>query len=233
MLKIAIVEDELSEAETLKAQIARFADESGESCFVDVYQDGLAFLDGYQHNHDVIFMDIQMPHLNGMDTAQRLRALNEEVPLVFVTNMKQFAIEGYSVSALDFILKPVNYYRLSTVLKKISRTLQHKAMEEFIRTENGVIRLRVDEISHIEVQGRNIIYHTQGRNIHTRGRLKELEEKLAPCGFVRCNNYCLVNLRHVTALEKETVSVDGVKIEVSQRRRKDLLRVMGLYMGAQ
>ena len=231
MIRIAIVEDELSEAETLKAYIARFSEETGETCSVDVYGDGLSFLDGYQHNHDVIFMDIEMPHLNGMDTAHRLRAINEELPLVFVTNMKQFAIEGYAVSALDFILKPVSYSRLSAVLKKISRTLQHSAADEFIRTENGVIRVRMDEVSRIEVQGRDIIYHTQNQDIHARGRLKELEEKLAPSGFVRCSNYCLVNLRHVTALEKEMVSVGGAKVEVSQRRRKDLLRAMGLYMG--
>ena len=231
MIKVAIVEDQRGEAEALMSHITRFGNETGEHFEVDIYSDGLAFLDGYRHTHDVIFMDIEMPHLNGMDTAHRLRALNEEVPLVFVTNMKQYAIEGYNVAALDFILKPVNYYRLASILKKISRDVQKRSAAKFVRTDDGMIQIKLDSIYYIEVAGRDIIYHTEAQDIHTHGKLKDLEEELTPQGFVRCNNCYLVNLRHVRGVDKDMVSVGGTKIAVSQRKRKDLLCAMGRYMG--
>lgn len=231
MISAAIVEDEQGAAETLAAYITRFEHETGERFNVDIYSDGLAFLDGYKHSHDVIFMDIEMPHLSGMDTAQRLRKLNEEVPLVFVTNMKQYAIEGYTVGALDFILKPVNYYRLASILKKISKEVQKRGADKLIRADDGIVRVRLDAVTYVEVMGRDIIYHTEQGDICTRGKLKDLEEEFAPYGFVRCSNCYLVNLRHVNSVNKDVVTVDGTRLSVSQRKRKDLLRAMGAYMG--
>lgn len=231
MISAAIVEDKQEEAEALMAYLTRFENETGEHFNIDVYSDGLAFLDGYKHSHDVIFMDIEMPHLSGMDTARRLRKLNEEVPLVFVTNMKQYAIEGYAVAALDFILKPVNYYRLASILKKISKEVQKRSVDKLVRTNDGVVQVKLDSVYYVEVMGRDILYHTEWGNICTHGKLKDLEEEFAPYGFVRCSNCYLVNLRHVKGVNKDVVSVGNTKLPVSQRKRKDLLRAMGLYLG--
>lgn len=231
MISAAIVEDKQGEAEALIANITRFENETGEHFNIDVYSDGLAFLDGYKHSHDVIFMDIEMPHLNGMDTAQRLRTLNEEVPLVFVTNMKQYAIEGYMVGALDFILKPINYYRLASILKKVAKRVQKRGVDKLIRTNSGMTRVRLNSVYYVEVMGRDIIYHTEQGDICTHGKLKDLEEEFTSYGFVRCSNCYLVNLRYVQGIDKDVVSVGDTKLSVSQRKRKDLLRAMGQYMG--
>ena len=231
MLQIAIVEDEKGEAEVLKNYIARFEKENEQPCQVDVFSDGLAFLDGYKHAHDVIFMDIEMPHLNGMETAKRLRALNDEVPLVFVTNMKQYAIEGYSVSALDFILKPINYYRLASILKKLAKNVEKRGAEKYVRTEGRIIQVKLDSIYYIEVNGREIIYHTETQEIRTYGKLKDLEEEFASHGFVRCHHAYLINLKHIKSVDKDSVTVGNSEIAVSRNKRKDLLRAMGLYLG--
>ena len=231
MIRIAIVEDEKGEAEVLKNCIARFEKESGQSCQVDVFADGLVFLDSYKHAHDVIFMDIEMPHLNGMDTAKRLRLLNEEVPLVFVTNMKQYAIEGYSVAALDFILKPVNYYRLASILKKLAKSVERRSAEKYVRAEGRIIQVKLDSIYYVEVNGRDIIYHTETQDIRTYGKLKDLEEEFVPHGFVRCHHAYLINLKHVKSVDKDSVIVGDKTLAVSRNKRKDLLRAMGLYMG--
>ena len=230
-MRIAIVEDEKGEAEVLKNYIARFEKEQGQPCQVDVFSDGLAFLDGYKHAHDVIFMDIEMPHLNGMETAKRLRELNEEVPLVFVTNMKQYAIEGYSVSALDFVLKPINYYRLASILKKLAKNVEKRSAEKYVRTEGRIVQVKLDSIYYIEVNGRDIIYHTDTQDLRTYGKLKDLEEEFSPNGFVRCHHAYLINLKHVKSVDKDSVIVGNSEIAVSRNKRKDLLRTMGLYMG--
>lgn len=231
MIEIAIVEDMQKEADVLKAHIARFEKENAENCKVAHFSDGLDFLDKYKHTYDVIFMDIDMPFIDGMKVSRRLRELDSEVPLVFVTKMKQFAIEGYSVSALDFVLKPVSYYKFASILKKIVKNRQKRGAEKTIRTKGGLMQIKLDSIYYVEVMGRDIIYHTENGDILTHGRLKDLEEEFGTHGFVRCNNCYLVNLRHVKGVDKDMISVGNTQIAMSQRKRKDFLNAFGDYLG--
>lgn len=231
MVRIAIVEDVREEAEYLKGHIARFEMENGESCKVDVFCNGLDFLDKYKHSYDAIFMDIDMPHIDGMQVARRLREQDSVVSLVFVTNMKQFAIEGYAVSALDFVLKPVSYYRFATIMKRITRNIQKRTAMKIVRTTDGLVQIKLDSVCFVEVMGRDIIYHTETGTVTTRGKLKDLETEFTPHGFIRCNNCYLVNLRHVKSVSKDMIAVGGTQIAVSQRKRKDFITALGAYWG--
>lgn len=231
MMRIAIVEDHRGEAEILKKHIARFAQENNESCKVDAFSNAMDFLDKYKHSYDIIFMDIEMPHIDGMKAAQRLREQDSEVPLVFVTNMKQFAIEGYAVSALDFVLKPASFYRVATILKRIARNIQKRTATKIVRTGDGVVQVKLESVYYVEVMGRDIIYHIDAAVLTTHGKLKDLEAEFAPHGFVRCNNCYLVNLRHVKGLQKDMILVGDTQIAVSQRKRKEFLAALGAYWG--
>ena len=114
MAKIAVVEDN----DTMRAQlcgfIAQYAQESGHQLDVTAFSDGAQLVEPYRPGFDIIFLDIEMPKLGGMPTAERIRRQDPDVVLVFVTNMAQYAIRGYEVDALDFVLKPVSYYQFST-----------------------------------------------------------------------------------------------------------------------
>ena len=123
MLRIAIVEDEASVRETLKSYIERFSEETGEHHVISEFQDGDEILDGYSAEYDLILLDIQMKRIDGYETAKKIRALDEDVILVFVTNMADYAIKGYGVRAMDFILKPVEYVMLRQVLKEPNTSL--------------------------------------------------------------------------------------------------------------
>ena len=110
MAKIAVVEDNTAVREELCGFIAKYAQESGRKLDVTPFADGSQIVEPYRPGFDIIFLDIEMPRLGGMPTAERIRQLDPEVVLIFVTNMAQYAIRGYEVDALDFVLKPVSYY---------------------------------------------------------------------------------------------------------------------------
>lgn len=118
-MRIAIIDDDADERKTLQASFERLAQESGSAIVIIEFAGADDFLDGYDRSFDLICMDIDMPGTDGMSAAQRLRQMDADVPLVFVTNMAQMAIHGYAVHALDFILKPINYYSFSIKMRGI------------------------------------------------------------------------------------------------------------------
>lgn len=104
MMRVAIVEDEAESAAVLQAHFARYGKERGCTFAADVYADAESFITGYRPDYDLVLFDIEMPGMNGMKGAQKLREVDPYVPIVFVTNMARYAVKGYSVGAIDFIV---------------------------------------------------------------------------------------------------------------------------------
>lgn len=121
MFKIAIVEDQEETRESLNRFVRQYAQEQGLQVEISLIPDGAEIAEHYTPGFDIIFMDVEMPRLDGFGAAEAIRAVDADVVLVFVTNMAQYAIRGYEVDALDYVLKPVNYYQFCT---KLSRAIQ-------------------------------------------------------------------------------------------------------------
>ena len=113
MYHIAIVEDEKEFSTQLEKYLEQYQEENNVRFKVSVFQDGAEILEDYKKIYDVILLDIEMPRLNGMDAAEQIREMDTEVTLMFITNMASYAINGYAVGALDFVMKPINYYTFS------------------------------------------------------------------------------------------------------------------------
>ena len=140
MVKIAIVEDEKESFQRLKELIGRYEREKNEKIETRWFTEGLTFIDEYNvGEYDCVFMDIDMPHINGMETAKELRKLDSVVPLIFVSIMVQYAIEGYSVDAMDFLVKPIQYLTFSMKLEKaINYSRKRQSLRLFSRHERGL-----------------------------------------------------------------------------------------------
>jgi DNA-binding LytR/AlgR family response regulator len=232
MLRIAIVEDSESDRNKLKELIHQYVAECNEECDIQEFSDGFVFLTEYRMIYDLVLLDVEMPRMNGMDTAKELREIDPSVLLIFVTNMAQYALKGYEVDALDYVLKPVTYYAFAMKLKKVQRILRERSQEYLMLPfEDELRKVPVSSILYIEVKDHTLCYHTyEGTSFQT-GSLKVLEQKLAPFHFSRCNNCYLVNLIHVRSVTQEAVRVENEELKISRPRRKQFMQALSDYYG--
>lgn len=232
MIKIAIVEDDKGDSGTLARFIRKYGEETGETFGVNIFSDGLSFLADYDTGYDIVFMDIEMPFLDGLKTVKRLRAVDQNVSVIFVTNMAKYAIKGYEVDALDFVVKPVDYFNFSLKMEKAVR-LQKKIKSGglMLNTENGMIKLDVSDIYYIESSLHFVCYHTEKGLLRVRSSMKETEKKFESMSFVRCNNSYLVNLSHVDKVSGDEVTVGNEVLTISRSRKKHFLDALAVYYG--
>ena len=185
-----------------------------------------------EQSFDIIFLDIEMPTLGGMPTAERIRLLDPDVVLIFVTNMAQYAIRGYEVDALDFVLKPVSYYQFSTKLDRaLQRICRRRGGQITLQVGGGVQLLATDDILYLETRDRLLHYHTTTGTWSVRGSLLKAEKDLTAYHFARCNQCYLVNLRHVRGVQDDFVQVGEERLEISRRQRAAFLAAVAAYVG--
>ena len=232
MLRVAVVEDDPSALEQLQGFLARYQAERGVSMTVSSFQDGSGILENYRPVYDVIFLDIEMPQVDGMAAAERIRETDQNAVIVFITNMAQYAIQGYSVGALDFVLKPVTYYTFSVKLDRAVQLVDRRSPSQIVLTlPGGAVRLDTRQIYYVEIQDRHLHYHTEQGEYVLRGRMKEAESQLAGRHFVRCNYWYLVNLFHVTEVKKDVAVVAGHELEISRRSRAAFMTALTNFVG--
>lgn len=232
MLKIAIVEDETEYVNQILEYIAQYQKECPKEIHTTVFHNGSEIMQNYQSDFDIIFLDIEMPIMNGMETAEAIRAVDMEVVLVFITNMAQYAINGYSVGALDFVLKPINYSTFSVRLTRaIGRARKRESGEILLSLPDGVKRLETKQIYYVDVQNRMLHYHTTEGEFVLRGTMQNAEKELARYQFIKCNHWYLVNLKHVSEIRKDIAMVAGNELEISRRNKTAFLAALTDYVG--
>lgn len=232
MMKIALVDDDKQHLELLKSYIRRYETEEKKLFIVSEFMNGLNFVEDYTGNIDVIFLDIEMPHMNGLDAAKKIRQIDTNVGIIFVTNMAQYAIKGYEVNAIDFIVKPVEYYIFADKLEKAMKSIQRNQEKHIIiETEEGVEKILLSQILYIEKDKNYLLYHTFRGKRRVRGTIKAVEEQLNREGFSQSIQGCLVNLRHITKIEKETVWLGDVSLPISRQKKKEFKESFMKYIG--
>ena len=233
-MRIAVVEDNDSEAAVLDKYLKKFAEENNLQIDCSRFSDGNEVVREYQCTWDPILLDIEMPLMNGMEAARKIREKDSEVIIIFITQMAQYAIEGYSVKALDYVLKPVNYGMFAMKMRRVLHEFQMKQTDFILlQKKSQMYKLPLKTLYYVEVYGHTIIYHTQEEEISITGSrtIKQIEKELTEKGFFRCHQCFLVNLNHVKQYDKESVQIDGKEIPISRSRRKEFLQALMSYWG--
>ena len=231
MVRFAVVEDDPAFRETLQSYLAQYAAETGMKYSVAVYADGAELVRAYQPAFDILLMDIQMQDLDGMAAAKKVRKFDRDVVIIFITNMSAFAIEGYSVDALDYLLKPLTYYAFSQCITRARERAKRREKRTLLIThQHGAQRIGTDELLFVEVHGHSLIYHTAGEDFTVAGTMKEVEETLAGLPFYRCNKGDLVNLAKVDGMRDGDAVIGPHRIQLSRAKKKGFLEALNRYI---
>lgn len=235
MIRIGIVEDDAVAIERLLAHLDRFQKERGEKFHIGAFHDGADVIADYRPDWDVLLLDVQMPRVDGMTAARRIREVDSQVIIVFVTSSPHYAVSGYEVDALSYLLKPVTYASFQHEMTRIVTRLQSRPRREllFTSTDGAHHRIAVDDIRYIESVRHRIDLHTLDETFSVAATVKAMETELADQGFLRCNSGLLVNLRHVTGIEGNDCRIrGGGRLPISRPRKREFLAALAEHIGA-
>lgn len=234
MLRITYVEDEPAAAAALQTCLERYGLEQGLALQIRAYNTADALLQQYDPATDILFLDVELPGTSGMEAARQLREQGYEGALVFVTNIAYYAVQGYEVDALDFIVKPITPFAFTVKMNRIVRRVRNRAGHTVcLNLASGIQKLDVRQIYYLETFDHTLHYHTEQGVFSLRGSLSAAEKALGPWHFARCNQCYLVNLRHVSGISGNQVRVAGHSLEISRRNRTSFLAAVTAYMGGE
>lgn len=175
MLKIAIVENDVQDAELLTRYIKQYEKEAGISADVSVFEDGELFLLNYKTHFDIVFMDIKLVGIDGLEAARRLRAIDQEIVIVFVTSMAQYAIKWYEVDACDYAVKPVTYADFYMKMRKAVKRVKTEDQDIItFKMTGSIVKISASTIYYVEVIKHDLIYHTVSGEIKSHGAMREV-----------------------------------------------------------
>lgn len=235
MVHIAIVDDEIESVEKITRFIRYYHEEKGDpetEYNICKFYDGRDLLKNFSKSIDIIFLDIEMQYVDGISAAEKIRKINSDVVIIFITKLAQMAIKGYEVNALDFIVKPVEYYpfelRYVKALNYLKKNQKYKVAISPIG--QGIRYVLSSDIYYVEVQGRHVTFHTKSGNYTVSSHLKNIEKNLDTEFFHYCNRYCIVNVKYVTSIEEGMLTVAGDHVSVSRGKRDNILTAMARYI---
>ena len=231
MIRIAIVEDDVTYSNQLEGYLHKYETEYGEAFEIATYTDGNLIVQDYHSQFDIILMDIEMQYMDGMSAAESIRKTDKEVVIIFITYTPQYAIRGYAVEALDYIVKPVSYFAFSQRLARaIIRMKKREHKSVIVPVKGGMVRLPANSIDYIESQGHDIIYRTKEGDYTASGTLRDAEEALKSLHFFRGSKWYLINLAQVAGLEEGYARFkSGRSIPLSRSRKKEFMEALAQY----
>ena len=233
MLHIAICDDEKDFVEHLTGLLLQYGRETGREIKITAYYDGMELIEKYDTTIDLIFLDICMKMVNGLHAAERIRQMDENVGIIFLTTLTQYGLEGYKYQATNYIIKPLKYVRLKSEMDKFIRRRQKDETPSLvIANDTGKYKVSLKSIRYIETYNRNLMFHTESENIICYKSMKEVEKQLADKGFVRCHTSYIVSLFYVKGIKKLDIELmTGETIPVSQPKRKEFMERLADYWG--
>jgi two-component system, LytTR family, response regulator LytT len=233
MYHFAIVEDDQSARENLLRFFERYQKENGIAFELSAFasSEELLALEESGAPLAALFLDIELPGKDGMSAAKEIRAHDQNVEILFITNLAQYALEGYEVMAFDFIKKPIGYGDFALRLGKLLRRLQSKEPRKyFLKVGHSQVGLALSDIYYVESFRHELDFHTKNGVYKVYDALSAQAERLGP-SFAFSEKSYLINLAHVGTLGKNEVEVAGDKLPLSRNYRSDFLAALTRFLG--
>ena len=228
-MTIAICDDEKPICE----QLEKLVKKQMPDCNTELFASGEALLKE-TNVFDIIFLDIQMDDINGIQAARMLRNKKEEALLIFITGLKEYVFEAFDVSAFHYLLKPIEEKKFAEVFAKaVSEAEKKRGLTEepfFMKSNGKTIILNRNHILYVESQNRMVNFHTTNECLELYSDMRDLEQQLGR-NFYRCHRGYIVNMGHIAEYEKDRISLtNGETIGLSRRKYKEFVKVYMDYL---
>lgn len=230
-MKVAIVEDNRADSEVLENHIRSYCFQTHTKLELETFTSAEDFFATWPIELDILFLDILLDKMNGIEIASKIRQTNERVIIIFITNNPQFSLAGYTVDALDYLIKPISQELLHRIFAKAIHRLGNSFRNCFtISNNDGYYVITPMDIQYIELLNRKLIIHTKHESIVCFRSLQYMEEQL-PKTFFRCHSAFLINLHAVESVRGSDVVVAGKMIPISKHRRKEFIKALIEFVG--
>ena len=210
MIRLAICDDEVQCLDSTRRMIEQWSERCSIPVQIGCFDNGDALLQSIRRTRtDIVFLDIMMSLLNGMDTAREIREIDKAVKIVFLTSSPEFALESYSVKANGYILKPFSDKQLSEVLNDCTAALEEKSEHLLLKSTDGYHKIHLHEIEYIEAQNKNVIFFLRsGRSLTSTEHLRVFENKLlTKDGFFKCHRSYIISMSQVNSFSLSEIKM--------------------------
>ncbi len=232
-----MVEDDESVKEQIAEYLVRYSKEKNLEYSLTWFESAEAFLASAElDSYKMLFLDILLPNMNGMDCAKEIREVNDEIIIIFVTVLSNYAIKGYEVDASDYIIKPFNYGEfISRFEHVLIRKRKKSGVTIQVKSDQGDTVINVKDIYYVDVVDHDITYHTTHGHYRVHGSLSANQDILLENDFFKCIRYCLINLQYVVLLNEDEVVIsigqkgETKKIPLRRGAKKELVLALDRY----
>ncbi|MDZ4992781.1 response regulator [Clostridium perfringens] len=223
MFTIALCEDNSLQREELKNNLGKVLDEIGIDYKIIAFESGEDLLKSYPEKLDILFLDIQMGKLTGMETARKVRDYDNKVEIIFITALWDYVQKGYEVRAFRYLIKPVKFQELKEQVTACVESITKKRDTYItIKDKGSLLKLKTEEILFLETFGRKVVIHTNAQEHIVKTSMNKLEKELENMGFFRCHTSYIVNLSKIEELQKDSLVINKFNLPVSKHRMKNL-----------
>ena len=232
MLLLAVCDDMPIECADIAKQIENILKQSNIDFMIKKFFSGQELFHS-KENFDIIFLDIKMPKISGMDLAKKIREQGKQSLIIFITAAREYVFEAFDVEAFQYLLKPIQNQKLKTVLEKATKKLQIDTNTDFliISADRQTKKVFLKDILYIESIGRIAKIHCNEGTLETYEQIGILADKLFDKSFFRCHKCFLVNLDYVDSFDKTEVRLEnGERIMLAKRRYEDFQKRILSYM---
>lgn len=231
MYSVAICDDETEFLNATRSILCEIFSEIGEEVTIDCF-DSLQKLDQSDNNYNLLLLDIMFGEDNGMEYAEALRSKGIETDIVFITSSPEYALAGYSVYPVDYILKPIKRSKLSDTIKRCLQKRERIPALLVSSKEYGRIRVNVDDITYCEVIRTNIVINcVNGKSITLVGTFSSFCENLPKREFYRCHRSYAVNMKYVERIDRYNYSLtSGIKVPIAKNNYNEAKKAFVDYV---
>ena len=225
MVKIAICDNIISEQERIRSLLVRT--ELFDFAYFYIFKSGYDLINSYNNGerYDLIFLDVDMPALNGIEVGKRISLIDTNAILIFVSNYPQYAVDAFDCNAFYYLLKNFSYEKFYSVISKAFEKYKilHKSI--LLSTKEGQISLNIGDIYYIECCQKHLYFYTENRKYITRGTLSRTYNKLAPFGFYKVHQGYIVNFEKIISIIGTDIFLqNNMRVFISVRKKKEVLK---------